>query len=74
MHVFVQFTQLLLKIKNRIQTLITSDHEELFHNQAQEFMQLVLQSHSTCSANCNLGGLSTNPLEIVSLKNQYYIA
>lgn len=64
----------IIVIKSKIQTLITQDHGEFCCNQAQEFMQLVLQSYSICSVNYSLVGLSTIPLELVSLKNQYYVA
>lgn len=74
MSVFAKFTQLFFLKINKIQTFITQDQGEFFHNQAQKFMQLVLQSHSTCSVNCKLVGLSIISLEIVSLKNQYYTA
>lgn len=72
MSVFAQFTQLFFL--NKIQTFITQDQGEFFRNQAQKFMQLVLQLHSTYSVNCKLVGLSIISLEIVSLKNQYYTA
>lgn len=74
MSVFAQFTQLFFLKINKIQTFITQDQREFFHNQTQKFMQLVLQSHSTCSVNCKLVGLSIISPEIVSLKNQYYTA
>lgn len=41
--VFAQFPLLfVLKVRNKIQTLLTQDHRECGYNQAQEFMQLLL--------------------------------